>query len=109
MKEDNNIEEYFSGQHVGFDHYPNKDDSDKHFLYTGKNYEFRLKDESWQTYESKIIKPGDLNILVNDTPFTNREIANALVDIWFGEENEERKEIANRKARDRRAKQKEVA
>jgi len=109
MKEDNNIEEYFSGQHVGFDHYPNKDDSDKHFLYTGKNYEFRLKDESWQTYESKIIKPGDLNILVNDTPFTNRELANALVDIWFGEENEERKEIANRKARDRRAKQKEVA
>jgi len=109
MKEDNNIEEYFSGQHVGFDHYPNKDDSDKHFLYTGKNYNFRLKDESWQTYESKIIKPGDLNILVNDTPFTNREIANALVDIWFGEENEERKEIANRKARDRRAKQKEVA
>ena len=109
MKEDNNIEEYFSGQHVGFDHYPNKDDSDKHFLYTGKNYEFRLKDESWQTYESKIIKPGDLNILVNDTPFTNREIANALVDIWFGKENEERKEIANRKARDRRAKQKEVA
>ena len=109
MKEDNNIEEYFSGKHVGFDHYPNKDDSDKHFLYTGKNYEFRLKDESWQTYESKIIKPGDLNILVNDTPFTNREIANALVDIWFGEENDERKEIANRKARDRRAKQKEVA
>jgi len=109
MKEDNNIEEYFSGKHVGFDHYPNKDDSDKHFLYTGKNYEFRLKDESWQTYESKIIKPGDLNILVNDTPFPNRELANALVDIWFGEENEERKEIANRKARDRRAKQKEVA
>lgn len=109
MKEDNNIEEYFSGKHVGFDHHPNKDDSDKHFLYTGKNYEFRLKDESWQTYESKIIKPGDLNILVNDTPFTNRELANALVDIWFGEENEERKEIANRKARDRRAKQKEVA
>jgi len=109
MKEDNNIEEYFSGQHVGFDHYPNKDDSDKHFLYTGKNYKFRLKDESWQTYESKIIKPGDLNILVNDTPFTNRELANALVDLWFGKENEERKEIANRKARDRRAKQKEVA
>jgi hypothetical protein len=28
--------------------------------------------------------------------------------MWFADENEERKEIANRKARDRRAKQKEV-
>ena len=108
MKEDNNIEEYFSGKHVGFDHYPNKDDSDKHFLYTGKNYEFRLKDESWQTYESKILKPTDLNILTNETPFTNSQLAKALVEIWFADENEERKEIANRKARDRRAKQKEV-
>jgi hypothetical protein len=72
------------------------------------NCSFRLKDESWQAYESKILKPTDLTILTNETPFTNSQLAKALVEIWFADENEERKEIANRKARDRRAKQKEV-
>jgi hypothetical protein len=56
----------------------------------------------------KILKPTDLTILTNETPFTNSQLAKALVEMWFAEENEERKEIANRKARDRRAKQKEV-
>jgi hypothetical protein len=58
---------------------------------------FRLKDESWQAYESKILKPTDLTILTNETPFTNSQLAKALVEMWFAEENEDRKEIANRK------------
>ena len=108
MKEDNNIETYLAGgKHIAMQ--TGKDDG-IHWLYLSTDrYEFRLKDESWQTYESKIIKPGDLNILVNDTPFTTKQLASFMVDLWFGEENEERKEIANRKARDRRAKQKETA
>ena len=102
MEKNNNTETYFDGgNHQGAI-------VDGLVTYSSNDCSFRLKDESWQTHESKIIKPGDLNILVNDTPFTSRELANALVDLWFGEENEERKEIANRKARDRRAKQKEV-
>ena len=107
MEKNNNTETYFDGgKHLAMQ--TGKDDG-IHWLYFSKDrYEFRLKDESWQTYESKILKPTDLKILTNETPFTNSQLAKALVEIWFADENEERKEIANRKARDRRAKQKEV-
>ena len=102
MEKNNNTETYFDGgHHQGVI-------VDGLVTYSSNDCSFRLKDESWQTYESKILKPTDLNILTNETPFTNSQLAKALVEIWFADENEERKEIANRKARDRRAKQKEV-
>jgi hypothetical protein len=102
MKEDNNIETYLDGgNHQG-------EIVNGLVTYSSNGCSFRLKDESWQAYESKILKPTDLTILTNETPFTNSQLAKALVEIWFADENEERKEIANRKARDRRAKQKEV-
>jgi hypothetical protein len=103
MKEDNNIETYLDGgNHQG------EIVHDGLVTYSSNGCSFRLKDESWQAYESKILKPTDLTILTNETPFTNSQLAKALVEMWFAEENEDRKEIANRKARDRRAKQKEV-
>jgi hypothetical protein len=102
MKEDNNIETYLDGgNHQGAI-------VDGLVTYSSNGCSFRLKDESWQAYESKILKPTDLTILTNETPFTNSQLAKALVETWFADENEDRKEIANRKARDRRAKQKEV-
>jgi hypothetical protein len=102
MEEDNNIETYLDGgNHQG-------EIVDGLVTYSSNDCSFRLKDESWQAYESKILKPTDLTILTNETPFTNSQLAKALVEIWFADENEDRKEIANRKARDRRAKQKEV-
>jgi hypothetical protein len=101
MKEDNNIETYLDGgNHQG-------EIVNGLVTYSSNGCSFRLKDESWQAYESKILKPTDLTILTNETPFTNSQLAKALVEMWFAEENEDRKEIANRKARDRRAKQKE--
>jgi hypothetical protein len=100
MKEDNNIETYLDGgNHQG-------EIVNGLVTYSSNGCSFRLKDESWQAYESKILKPTDLTILTNETPFTNSQLAKALVEMWFAEENEDRKEIANRKARDRRAKQK---
>ena len=103
MEKNNNTETYFDGgNHQGAI-------VDGLVTYSSNDCSFRLQDESWQTYESKILKPTDLNILTNETPLTNSQLAKALVEIWFADENEERKEIANRKARDRRAKQKEVA
>jgi hypothetical protein len=100
MKEDNNIETYLDGgNHQGAI-------VNGLVTYSSNGCSFRLKDESWQAYESKILKPTDLTILTNETPFTNSQLAKALVEMWFAEENEDRKEIANRKARDRRAKQK---
>jgi hypothetical protein len=102
MEKNNNIETYFDGgNHQG-------EIVDGLVTYSSNGCSFRLKDESWQAYESKILKPTDLTILTNETPFTNSQLAKALVEMWFAEENEDRKEIANRKARDRRAKQKEV-
>jgi hypothetical protein len=101
-EKNNNIETYLDGgNHQG-------EIVDGLVTYSSNGCSFRLKDESWQAYESKILKPTDLTILTNETPFTNSQLAKALVEMWFAEENEDRKEIANRKARDRRAKQKEV-
>jgi hypothetical protein len=103
MKEDNNIETYLDGgNHQG-------EIVNGLVTYSSNGCSFRLKDESWQAYESKILKPTDLTILTNETPFTNSQLAKALVEMWFAEENEDRKEIANRKRymRDRRAKQKD--
>jgi hypothetical protein len=88
MKEDNNIETYLDGgNHQGAI-------VDGLVTYSSNGCSFRLKDESWQAYESKILKPTDLTILTNETPFTNSQLAKALVEMWFAEENEERKEIA---------------
>ncbi|MDB9705211.1 hypothetical protein OAA77_00920 [Gammaproteobacteria bacterium] len=99
----NDIETYFNeGSHVG-------SLVDGILIYKSRDCSFRLRDELWHTYETKIIKPADIKILSNDTPFTSRQLAVALVDLWFGAENADKKEMANRKARDRRAKQKEVA
>jgi hypothetical protein len=104
MEKNNNIETYLDGGN----HQGAIVDGLVTYSSNGCSCSFRLKDESWQAYESKILKPTDLTILTNETPFTNSQLAKALVEMWFAEENEERKEIANRKARDRRAKQKEV-
>jgi hypothetical protein len=88
MKEDNNIETYLDGgNHQG-------EIVDGLVTYSSNGCSFRLKDESWQAYESKILKPTDLTILTNETPFTNSQLAKALVEMWFAEENEDRKEIA---------------
>jgi hypothetical protein len=96
MEKNNNIETYLDGgNHQGAI-------VDGLVTYSSNGCSFRLKDESWQAYESKILKPTDLTILTNETPFTNSQLAKALVEMWFAEENEDRKEIANRKARDRR-------
>jgi hypothetical protein len=103
MEKNNNIETYFDGgNHQG-------EIVDGLVTYSSNDCSFRLKDESWQAYESKILKPTDLTILTNETPFTNSQLAKALVEMWFAEENEDRKEIANRKARDRRAAKREIA
>ena len=86
MKEDNNIETYLDGgNHQG-------EIVDGLVTYSSNDCSFRLKDESWQAYESKILKPTDLTILTNETPFTNSQLAKALVEMWFAEENEDRKE-----------------
>jgi hypothetical protein len=83
MKEDNNIETYLDGgNHQG-------EIVDGLVTYSSNDCSFRLKDESWQAYESKILKPTDLTILTNETPFTNSQLAKALVEMWFAEENEE--------------------
>jgi len=88
MEKNNNTETYFDGgNHQGAI-------VDGLVTYSSNDCSFRLKDESWQTYESKILKPTDLNILTNETPFTNSQLAKALVEIWFADENEDRKEIA---------------
>jgi hypothetical protein len=69
MKEDNNIETYLDGgNHQG-------EIVDGLVTYSSNDCSFRLKDESWQAYESKILKPTDLTILTNETPFTNSQLA----------------------------------
>jgi hypothetical protein len=88
MEKNNNIETYLDGgNHQGAI-------VDGLVTYSSNGCSFRLKDESWQAYESKILKPTDLTILTNETPFTNSQLAKALVEMWFAEENEDRKEIA---------------
>jgi len=39
------------------------------FVYYNRNCSFKLKQEIWQKYTSKIIKLGDMELLTNDTPF----------------------------------------
>jgi hypothetical protein len=51
MEEDNNIETYLDGgNHQGAI-------VDGLVTYSSNDCSFRLKDESWQAYESKILKP----------------------------------------------------
>ena len=48
-------------------------------------------------------------MLTNDTPFTKAELKTALIDKWFAWENENTRQANNKGARERRAKQKEIA
>ena len=79
------------------------------FVYYNRNCSFKLKQEIWQKYTSKIIKLSDIELLTNDTPFTDAEVKQALHQKWFAENNEKIRLANNAGARMRRAKQKEVA
>jgi hypothetical protein len=78
-------------------------------VYYNRNCSFKLKREIWHGYKTKIIKPNDIEILTNDTPFTKAELKTALIEKWFAWENENTRQANNKGARERRAKQKEIA
>jgi hypothetical protein len=61
------------------------------FVYYNRNCSFKLKQEIWQKYTSKIIKLSDMELLTNDTPFTNAdaEVKQALHQKWFAREQRE--------------------
>ena len=82
-------------------------------VYFNRNAVFRFKQEKWHGHTSKIIKPSDLELLVNKTPFNATKIKHALIEIWFGslapfDENENRRLARNQQSRNRRAKLKGV-
>ena len=78
-------------------------------VYYNRNCSFKLKREIWHGYKTKIIKPNDIEILTNDTPFTKAELKTALIEKWFAWENENTRQANNKGARERRARQKEIA
>lgn len=79
------------------------------FIYYNRNTSFKFKNELWHKHTSRIIKIGDMELISNDTPFSNAEVKKALHQKWFAQHNEEIRVANNRKARQRRANKKEVA
>jgi len=116
------IEEYFnlseendlgSAGHSGgwSDKYKDPDNVWGHgmcFVYYNRNALFKLKSEAWHKHTSRIIKIGDMELISNDTPFSNAEVKKALHQKWFAQNNEEIRLANNFKARQRRANKKEV-
>ena len=78
------------------------------FIFYNRNTSFKFKDELWHKHTSRIIKIGDMELISNDTPFSNAEVKKALHQKWFEQNNKEIKLANNYKARQRRANKKEV-
>ncbi len=67
------------------------------------------KQEIWHGHTSKIVRVKDMELLTNETPFTDAEVLEALNEKWFALGNENIRLANNAGARMRRAKQKGVA
>jgi hypothetical protein len=79
------------------------------FVYYNRNCSFKLKQEIWHGHTSKIVRVKDMELLTNETPFTDAEVLEALNEKWFALGNENIRLANNAGARMRRAKQQGVA
>ena len=82
-------------------------------VYYNRNATFKLKEEKWHGHTSLIIKPEHLDVLSNNTPFSDAKVKRALIEIWFGslapfDGNEYKRLMRNYKSRNKRAKLKGV-
>ena len=80
----------------------------KGWTYHGDNYIFVLSDECYHEYICLVIKPAHIKVLKNFSEMSTKDLKVQIIQDWFAEENERVKEHNNEKARQRRAKIKEV-
>ena len=79
------------------------------FIFYNRNTSFKLKDELWHKHTSKIIKIGDMELIRNDTHFSNEEVKKGLHQKWFEQHKEEIRVENKNAAKQSRAKQREEA
>lgn len=62
------------------------------FTYKDENYEFSFVNQNEAFQASLIVKAKHLKILKNKTDMNDTQLAEFIVDDWFGSENEQIKE-----------------
>jgi len=72
--------------------------------YTTKGYEFIFKNEDQVYYRTLITRPSHLQIVRNDTKYSNSELLDKIIAKWFAEENESIRQHNNAKRRESNAK-----
>lgn len=88
-----------------FVYYDFIEDEDGEWLLDQK-YSFRFTEEKFHQYTSLIVKPGIIDLLVNETRLSDQDLKKYISEVFFKEENDLVREQQNKKARARRLKQK---